>query len=326
MHATTNTLAQSFRGRRVPSILGVTLLLGQLSALAAPAPESSALARPTVPVTTLSFSSGSEAELPWQEGSSPSSPLVGKGVGIVFSPDLVPKENRAFYEALGFAYFESARWTEVLQQIRRYQNENHDSRIRYLIVESHGANGNGLKIQQSKEPFATRSYIALGALQEAAEKLGIRTVIISACNAGRLFRPEIYRTIDRNPGDPLFLPATAGILDAGNSFRPDRSSTQVVRRKQSNLETLVEGSFGELPAWLSERLRDEGHKRGKFVVSTMLAQLVLGDRTLQLTGEGFETEKSRANLTPKESERLFKRFLGFLRSTPAPSAETVAAR
>ena len=39
-------------------------------------------------------------------------------------------------------------------------------RIGTLILETHGTNGNGLKVQESYEPTAARSYISVGALQE----------------------------------------------------------------------------------------------------------------------------------------------------------------
>src|SRR5258705_12675318 len=39
---------------------------------------------------------------------------VGRGVGIVFSPDLSVPGNCRFYQSLGFACFEDADWDAVL--------------------------------------------------------------------------------------------------------------------------------------------------------------------------------------------------------------------
>ena len=279
------------------------------------------LSHPAEPTPTpVALSATPEIALPWHDGISPSVENLGDRVGIVFSPDLAPKQNRRFYESLGFAYFETARWTEVLQQLRTAQSSE-ETKIDFLVIESHGANGNGLKLQAGRNPSDLRSYISIGALQEAAEKLGIRTVILSACNAGRLFRPEIYMSLERDPGDELFLPPTAGILDAGRRFDPAKSSAVVVRRKQSNVETLMEGRFDELPSWLRGQLEKEGWSQGRFAISTMLIQLMLGDRKLELVSTGFETEKSRADLTRKESERLFQRFSRFLDHAGRPPTQ-----
>lgn len=266
-------------------------------------------------------------ELPWQRGTGAAEIAeLGRGVGIVFSPDLATKENRAFYEQLGFTYFETARWNEVLRELKKHQSGDHERRLRYLVVESHGANGNGLKLQEGKKPEQIRSYISIGALQQAADKLGIDVVLLSACNAGRLLRPEIYNVLDRSPGDPMFLPPTGGVIDADRRFDPSESSTTILRRKQSRLETLMEGKFTELPSSLRRQLEEAtGKKNGRFVISTMLIQLMLSDRSLQLTSSGFDTEKSRGDLTAAQSERLFKRFVSFLASS-SPVASARSAR
>jgi hypothetical protein len=282
----------------------------------------SAIAVPVAP-PTVANAPAAVYSLPWQTGSSPQAGELGEGVGVVFSPDLATPENRAFYEALGFTYFEASRWTDILRELKRRQSGPRAERMRYLIIESHGANGNGLKVQASPKPEATRSYISLGGLQEAADKLGIETVLISACNSGRLYRPEIYKVLDRTPDDPMFLPPTAGIIDAAPGFDPQRSDTSVLRRKQNGLETLIEGKFSELPVWLKSP-KGKRPSQARFVVSTMLIQLVLGDQKLQLTADGFETEKSKGNLTPAQSERLYKRFVSFL--SAARNDEAVTTR
>src|SRR6059058_6303384 len=42
---------------------------------------------------------------------------IGRGVGVVFSPDLSVADNCRFYESLGFACFQDADWTNILAQI-----------------------------------------------------------------------------------------------------------------------------------------------------------------------------------------------------------------
>src|SRR5688572_20127880 len=138
---------------------------------------------------------------------------IGTGIGIVFSPDLSVTGNCRFYRALGFACFESADWLKVLSEIHAHNMAEPARRIRTLILETHGTNGHGLKLQKGKKETDDRSYISVAALQEWVEPVGVRHIIISACNSGRLLRPEIYLKLNRDPGDPLFLPATLGIID-----------------------------------------------------------------------------------------------------------------
>src|SRR5687767_2995971 len=61
---------------------------------------------------------------------------LGTGVGIVFTPDLSVKNNCRFYEALGFACFESADWLSVLGDIHAYNSDHPGRRIRTLILET----------------------------------------------------------------------------------------------------------------------------------------------------------------------------------------------
>src|SRR5205807_2394582 len=121
---------------------------------------------------------------------------IGHGIGVVFSPDLSVSDNCRFYQALGFACFQDADWSRVLDEIHRYNIDHPDRRISTLILETHGTNGNGLKLQRSYNPQAERSYISVGALQQRLEPEGIYNVMISACNAGRLLRPYIYNQLD----------------------------------------------------------------------------------------------------------------------------------
>jgi hypothetical protein len=244
----------------------------------------------------------------------------GLGYAIVFSPDLSVGGNREFYESLGFVYVESADWTRVVAEIRAAGTAQS---IRTVIVESHGTNGHGMKLQESKAAEASRSYASVGGLQQALEGTEVEEIIVSACNAGRLFRPAIYNRLDRFVADPLFLPATLGILDASADFRSDRSRIRVSRRKESKLETLIEGDFAELSPNLLLQPAVRGEK--KFVVSTMLIQHLIGDRNLKLVSGGYETARSSADLTREECERLFGRFLQYL-AEPAPAPSVQAAR
>src|SRR5512134_2520137 len=83
----------------------------------------------------------------------------GRGVAIVFSPDLSVPGNCDFYSALGFACFEDTDWTRVLAAIRDH------GEMRVVVLETHGTNGHGLKLQRSKDPQAERSYVSVAALQ-----------------------------------------------------------------------------------------------------------------------------------------------------------------
>lgn len=263
----------------------------------------------------------------WPNGTSfPTLADIGKHVAVVFSPDLAPPGNRTLYSRLGFLYLENPDWRSVLDLLAAHNRQHPEQAITTLLLETHGTNGNGLKLQLGKEPESQRSYISAGALEEELDRLGITTVFVSACNAGRLFRPEIYRTLNRDPGDPLFLPATLGIIDSSDRFDPETSKVRVFRRRQSNLETLVHGRIDELSqpsraAFASDR--ETGSE--PFAVSTMLVQLLTGDPALQLTSAGHTEVRSRADLTPRESERLFETFLKLVDQLAAHETTTPAA-
>src|SRR5205823_13083820 len=85
---------------------------------------------------------------------------IGRGVGIVFSPDLSVPDNCRFYQSLGFACFQDADWEKILDDVHRYNVLYPERRIFTLILETHGTNGNGLKLQTSYDPDAERSYIS----------------------------------------------------------------------------------------------------------------------------------------------------------------------
>jgi len=257
---------------------------------------------------------------------------LGAGVGVVFSPDLSVKDNCRFFEALGFACFESADWLQVLGDIHAYNLDHPGRRVRTLILETHGTNGNGLKLQAGKEPGDDRSYISVGALQEMLEPVGVRYFILSACNSGRLLRPEIYLQLNREPGDKLFLPATKGIIDATPDFDPKRSTSTVITPGSSHIETTLVGSMRELAPPTRDALSAAAKKRGltlpkQFAVSEMLIEMLTRDPQLQLhTGVHVE-ELSKEQTTPEASERLFRAFMSHLDFVAArePRLQTASA-
>lgn len=259
---------------------------------------------------------------------------IGTGIGIVFSPDLSVPNNCRFYTALGFACFESADWLQILADIHAY-NISHPGRgIRTLILETHGTNGYGLRVQKSKKPDDDRSYISVGALQEWVEPVGIKYVIISACNSGRLLRPEIYLRLNRNPGDPLFLPATRGIIDASDLFDPKRNPVTVLTPGASHIETTLVGSLKELAPSTREALVSAAKQHKvklpqQFAVSEMLIEMLLRDPDLELRTGAWVEELSKEQTTPQASERLFESFvahLNFVAARTSGSAQTASAR
>lgn len=253
---------------------------------------------------------------------------IGRETGVVFSPDFSEPGNRALYEALGFAYFEDTSWARVLGEIRAFNAAHRAHPLRVLILETHGTEGNGLKLQGSKDPAAGRSYVSVGGLQQSLEGTGVRTVILSACNAGRLFRPKIYERIDRHTRNHLFLPATEGFVDATEGFDPRLSAVSVVRRSDSNLESLVHASTSELApsvrAELAQSSRRSFDTPRRFAVSTMLIQILIQDQKLHLRRGGFVESVSRNDLSTAEIEALFHRFLVFLETVAEGSGTSGA--
>jgi hypothetical protein len=186
---------------------------------------------------------------------------LGRGVGIVFTPDLSVKDNCSFYQALGFACFDGADWMRIVANIHAHNTDEQRDRIHTLVLETHGTNGNGLKLQDGKDPADARSYIAVAALEEMLAPVGVQTIVISACNSGRLLRPEIYRRLDRNNGDKLFLPATKGIIDASATFDSQRSEVTVITPGASQIETTLVGSIRELSPSTRAALEDAARTR-----------------------------------------------------------------
>ncbi|MDQ3283651.1 MAG: hypothetical protein M3Q69_19790, partial [Acidobacteriota bacterium] len=302
--------------KRLP--IHLALLLLALTATAAETPTSVLLARAWPAATTA----------PLDE--------IGTGIGIVFTPDLSVKDNCRFYEALGFACFESPDWLEVLGQIHQYNIDHPGRRIRTLVVETHGTNGNGLKLQAGKKAEDDRSYIAVAALQEMLEPVGVRYVVLSACNSGRLMRPEIYRKLDPNNGDKLFLPATRGIIDATSDFDPKRTTVSVLGPVASHIETTLVGSLNELTPETRAAIEAAARKRDitlpkQFAISEMLIQMLVRDPQLELRNAASVDALSKEQTAPDTSERLFKTLVSHLgsiaaRDTHLQTATAVGAR
>jgi hypothetical protein len=256
---------------------------------------------------------------------------IGTGVGVVFTPDLSVPGNCSFYNALGFACFESADWLAILSDIHAWNLDHPGGRIRTLVLETHGTNGHGLKVQAGKKPTDARSYVAVGALQEILEPVGVRHIILSACNSARLLRPEIYRKLNRNPGDPLFLPATLGILDATDDFNPRRTSITVITPGSSHIENTLVGSLRELAPATREALEESARKRGvplpeQFAVSEILIRMLLRDPDLKLRTGAHDDELSKEQTSVDTSERLFVEFVTHLNTIAARDASKTASR
>ena len=266
----------------------------------------------------------------WPEAQFATIDNLGGGVGIVYTPDLSVPGNCRFFQALGFACFESADWSAILGSIRAHNLTHPDKPIRTLVLEVHGTNGNGLKVQTSKKPNADRSYISVGALQERLEADGIRHIVLSACNSRRLLRPEIYRYLDRNSGDKLFLPATCGIHDASPRFNARRSRITLITAAQSQIEATLVGSLAELAPATRRAIERSAKERGiklpkQFAVSEMLIRMLLRDVDLR-SGAGASTEElSKTMSSAHASENLFDRFVEHLGTVTARERATPTA-
>jgi hypothetical protein len=253
---------------------------------------------------------------------------LGRGVGIVFTPDLSVPDNCRFYQSLGFGCFQDADWTRVLDGVEAFNASHPQAPIQTLLLETHGTNGNGLKLQRSYDPRAERSYISVGALQQRLEPMGVRYVIISACNSGRLLRPMIVRSLDPNPGDKLFLPATCGIVNAGPDFNPRRSKVTVITPSSSHIETSLIGAVRELAPVTRSLITSAAKARGivppkQFAISDMLMQILLRDGRLELTTRGYVDELSAQIQTEDSSEALYKSFTSYLNATAAREAPSM---
>lgn len=236
---------------------------------------------------------------------------LGERQAIVFSPDFAAPGNRRFYEALGFRYWESADWNLVLREIKQFNRARPEDSILEVFFEAHGSNGHGLKLQESQSRSAPRSYISLGALQERLGEARVERAILTACNTGRLFRPEIFKKLNMQVKDATVLPATLGVINASKGFDPSTSSVALVRRTDSRIEQTSEGTYDELPESVRRALGLPDSST-LFSVSNMFIQMIIKDAGLQLTTRGFVRKISNHKESQMVNEAIFQSFLKFL--------------
>ena len=258
----------------------------------------------------------------WPDPTTPRLSEIGRGVGVVFSPDLSVSGNCRFYQSLGFACFQDADWSRILDQIHQHNAKHPDRRIYTLVLETHGTNGNGLKLQKSYAPTAERSYISVGALQERLQPEGVFYVIISACNSGRLLRPYIYSELDPYNGDRLFLPATCGIVNASEDFDPMRNHVTIITPQSSHIEMTLVGSVRELAPKTQKAILASARALKitpptQFAVSDMMVQMLTRDSRLELAANRYVEELSGEVKPVDTSEALFKRFVKFVNDAAA---------
>ena len=256
---------------------------------------------------------------------------IGRGVGVVFSPDLSVPGNCRFYQSLGFACFQSATWEDVIEQIHSHNLLYPERRIATLVLETHGTNGNGLKLQESYDKNANRSYISVGALQERLEPEGIYFVIISACNSGRLLRPDIYNALDPYNGDKLFLPATCGIVNASEGFDSVHSPVMIITPSSSHIETTLVGNVKELApaarrAVLASAKEQWIRPPTEFAISDMMVQMLTRDPHLKLAANRSVDQLSKEIQPQDRSERNFTRFVTYVNAVAARQSGGAAAK
>jgi hypothetical protein len=270
-----------------------------------------------VPADARRRDSGRLLDAAWPARTAAPLDSIGRGVAIVFSPDLSVPGNCAFYTALGFRCFADTQWSRVLDTITAENLSGDHAEVRTLILETHGTNGNGLKLQASYDPAADRSYISIGALQERLEEAGVRNVILSACNSGRLLRPQIVRALNRNPGDPLFLPPTCEIIDATERWHPRRTNVTIIAPDASHIESTLVAPITEFPSALQDELECAAAANGvhlprEIAISDMLMQILTGDDSLVLSVARPVEKLSRTRSDDAFSDRLFARLLDTL--------------
>jgi hypothetical protein len=249
---------------------------------------------------------------------------LGERRAIVFSPDFAASGNRQLYEGLGFVYLESADWRLVLKEIMQVNRSRTNGSIREIFFETHGSNGNGLKLQRSQLRSAPRSYISLGALQENLAAAGVDRAILGACNTGRLYRPEIYRKLDMSVKDPTVLPATLGVVNASPKFNPSTSPVELIRRTDSRLEQTSEGQYRELPASVRRAL-DLPASTKPCTVSNMFIQTIMKDDRLQVTSRGYVRKISKDTESEPDNEAIFQSFLKFLGDIASDRPPSISA-
>lgn len=234
---------------------------------------------------------------------------VGRGIAVVFSPDLSVATNCEVYERLGFVCYQTPSWETVVEDIRcRNASSSPEHAISIVIVETHGTNGNGLKLQASSAAGAFRSYAAVGALHERLGTAGVQYCVLSACNSRRLLRPAIYHTLDPR-SDRLFLPATLGIMNARREA--PESSLRFLTRADSHVESLSLANTNELSKATKRALGLTGEPL-PFVLSDLLAQLITADPALDLRVATPVEKLERSTPEDAVAETLFARFVEHL--------------
>jgi hypothetical protein len=207
-----------------------------------------------------------------------------------------------------------------LDQLHSYNRSHPENPVEVLFIQSHGTNGDALKLQNGNQPDLPRSYVSPAGLLEGLAGTGVRTVLLGACNAGRLFRPENYHTVTAEEGNRLFEPATLGVINASKDFDPLQSDITIARRAESHLEVVNECHLSEFSPMTRSALQSISgglNAKTRIAVPEMLIQLVLKDQQLHLVSEGFEIEKSRAETDDNCRERLISRFLLYINTAAA---------
>jgi hypothetical protein len=246
----------------------------------------------------------------WPSKSVSSISNLGRGAGLVFSPDLATPQTCAVYERLGFRCFVDSSWAAIVRAVAEVNARGGREGISLLILEVHGSGGNGLKLQDGRLPSDGRSYAALGAIEQRFGGARIRYCIVDACNSRRVARASIRDELRLVP-DRLVLPATHGVLNA-TPLSPASRLALLVTRDVSRLEIFTEGSVEDLSPRTRKALGLAGSVSMRFVVSDLLSQLVTDDPELHLQlVTPTETVVRRAK-PYNESEQLFQRFVQHL--------------
>ena len=185
------------------------------------------------------------------------------------------------------------------------------------MLETHGTNGHGLRLQKSKKRDADRSYISVGGLEEQLERHGVRYLILGSCNSGRLLRTEILFNLNPNPGDKLFLPATRGIIGASAGWDPERSRVTVITPADSNVEMTVVGHMRELKPGTRKAILAAAKAAGvtppkQFAISDLMMQMITRDKALRLKEAEPVEVFSKKRTSARTSERLFAQLVRHL--------------
>ena len=242
---------------------------------------------------------------------------IGAGVAVVFSPDLSVPGTCDVYAALGFACFQEADWGAVIDGIAVRGD------VRTVVLETHGTNGHGLRLQRSKDPRAARSYISIGGLRERLALLGVRYVVLGACNSARLLRPEIHHHLNPRPGDKLFLPPTLGIYGASPDYDEAANPVEILTLASSQVEMTIVAGVEELAPRTREAIElatGRPSSELRFVVSDLMMSMLVRQPAPRLVPGEPTRRLSRKRSTPRESERLFAQMVSTLEAAASETA------